>query len=103
MPKTIHSTWYQNGEDVFFTDDAFHELAYKITNTYQRFMGKMELEYGEKKARHEAWARGWKHKHEMGIGSQGQLFSLPGYELQINTRFDDRGLHFEARINILFE
>jgi len=103
MPKTIHSAWHYNGGDVLFSDDAFHALAYKITYTYQKFMAKMEREHGERRARHEAWIRGWKHQHEADISSVGQRFELPGYVLYVGTKFDSMGLRTEATITLLFE
>jgi len=42
MAKTISSTWFRKGEDIFFTHDGFHELAYRITSTYQRVIAGLE-------------------------------------------------------------
>jgi len=103
MPKTLHSDWYHNGEDVIFTDEAFHDLAYRITATYQRVLHELELAHGVKRARHEAWIKGWRHEWEVGVYEHGQAFYLPGYELRISTRHTDKGPWRVAEIVKLFE
>ncbi len=97
----MRSSWYRNGEDIFFTDEEFHQLAYRITSTYQRYLA--ELEHGFKRAHHEAWVRGWKHEYELGIGTQGQVFILPGYELRLLTSSTDKGNSYEATIILVYK
>jgi len=88
MAKTIHSTWCRNGEDIFFQEEAFQKMAYQITYTYQKYMAKMELEYGEQKAYYEALWRGWTHEVEVNPVSYTKHFKVPGYQLSLSWYYD---------------
>lgn len=100
MATAIHSTWYRNGEDIFFLDEAFQKKAYQITYTYQKYMAKMELEYGDKKAYYEALWRGWTHDVELSPVANTKFFKIPGYRLSISWYYDDGKNNGNATITL---